>query len=77
MLQLCILYYCCTLKVVLLLLNQARTGHRPVCAWFLRIAFVRKCLYACVFACVCVSAQRLLITSGMMWCDIDPIQLVK
>ena len=24
--------------------------------------------------CVCVSALRLLITSGVMWCDIDPIR---
>ena len=27
--------------------------------------------------CVCVSAPRLLIISGVMWCDIDPIRLVK
>ena len=44
-------------------------------AWFLRIASVRECLFAC--ACVCVRAcvcppPRLLITSGVMWCDIDP-----
>ena len=32
-------------------LNQAR-------AWFLRIASVHKCLYACVFVCVCVSAPK-------------------
>ena len=29
----------------------------------------------CVFA--CVSAPRLLITSGVMWHDMNPIQLVK
>ena len=30
-------------------------------------------LYACLCACiyVCVSPPRLLITSGMVWCDID------
>ena len=39
-------------------LNQACAGHRPVCAWFLRIASVRECLYACVFVCVCVSAPE-------------------
>ena len=27
--------------------------------------------------CVCVSTPRLLITSGMMWCDMDSIRLVK
>ena len=68
--------------LVSLLFNQVCAGHRPVHAWFFRIASVRKCLYACVFACVfaCVCVcppPRLLITSGMMWCDIDPIQLVK
>ena len=26
---------------------------------------------------VCVSALRLLITSGVMWCDMVPIRLVK
>ena len=30
----------------------------------------------CVFVCVC-PPPRLVITSGMMWHDIDPIQLVK
>ena len=38
-------------------------------AWFLRIASVRECLYACVFVC---PPPRLLITSGVMWCNIDP-----
>ena len=33
------------------------------------------CVYVCVCVCVCVcvSTPRLLITSGKMWCDIDPI----
>ena len=31
---------------------------------------VRVCLFVC-------PPPRLLITSGLMWCDIDPIQLVK
>ena len=34
------------------LLNQAR-------AWFLRIASVHECLYACVFACVCVRPEAI------------------
>ena len=38
------------------------------------------CVYVCVCVCVCVCiglSLRLLITSGMMWHDMDPIQLVK
>ena len=32
----------------------------------------------CVFVCLCVSPPpRLLLTSGVMWRDIDPIRLVK
>ena len=49
-------------------LNQVRT-------WFLRIASVCECIYACVLACVCVCVcppPRLLITSGVLCCDIDP-----
>ena len=30
----------------------------------------------CVFVCVCVSAPRLLITSGVMWYDIDMAAVV-
>ena len=54
---------------------------RPVASWhapqwFIRIASVRECLYACVCVYVCVyvcvcSPPRLLITSGVMWCNID------
>ena len=29
------------------------------------------------YVCVCVSALRDLITSGMIWCDIDHVRLVK
>ena len=61
-----------------LLLNQAR-------AWFLKIHPVRivcmcMCVCVCLRVCVCVCVcppPRLLITSGMMWRDIDPIRLVK
>ena len=38
------------------------------------------CVCVCVCACVCVCVyppQRLLITSGVIWCDMDPIRLVK
>ena len=43
---------------------------RPARAWFLKIDPVR-------IAGQCVSAPRLLITSGVMWCDMDSIRLVK
>ena len=46
------------------LLNQARPGHRMACTWFLKIE------------CVCLPS-RLLITSGVMWHDVDSIRLVK
>ena len=38
----------------------------------IRIASVCECLYACV-----CPPPRLLITSGVIWCDIDPIRWVK
>ena len=50
----------------LFFLNQAR-------AWFLKIDPVR---IVCMRACVCLR-PRLLITSGVMWRDIDLIRLVK
>ena len=53
-------------------LNQAHASHRPACAWFLKIASVHEFLYACVRL-----PPRLLITSGVMWCDIDLIRLIK
>ena len=59
-----------------LFLNQARTGHRPARALFLEIVPVRTsvCVFVCVFVC---PPPRLLITSGVMWHDMDPIRLVK
>ena len=53
------------------------TSGRRLCAlsatraWFLEIALV------CVSVCVCVSAPRPLITSSVIWCDIDRVRLVK
>ena len=51
------------------------------CAWpspgFLKLLWF-VCWYVCV--CVCVSVcppPRPLITSGVMWCDIDRVRLVK
>ena len=58
-------------------LNQARAGLWPARAWFLKIDPVRiVCMRACVCVCVC-PRPRLLITSGVMWHDIDLIRLVK
>ena len=53
------------------LLNQVHAGRSM--PGFLKL-FLCGHLYACVcvFAYVC-PPPRLLITSGMMWCDIDPI----
>ena len=56
------------------LLNLAHAGRRPVRAWFLEIVPVQTSV--CVFVCVC-PPPRLLITSDVMWRDMDPIQLVK
>ena len=35
--------------------------------------YVCVCVCMCVRVCVCVTTPSLLITSGMMWCDIDLI----
>ena len=52
--------------------SQASAGHRPARAWFL------KNLIVSVQTSVCVCPpSRLLITSGMMWCDMDPMRLVN
>ena len=53
-------------------LNQVRTSHRPERTWFLKIVSVWTSIYVCVCVCVCVP-PRLLITSGVMWHDMDLI----
>ena len=56
-------YKSCTHR---LFLNEVHTGVQPVLAWFLEIVLV------CMLACVSVSLFPIaLITSGMIWCDID------
>ena len=40
--------------------------HRPVHAWFLKIASVREYLYVCMCVFVC-PPPRLFITSGVIW----------
>ena len=57
-------------------LNQERAGLWPARAWFLEIVSVRTSVCVCVCLCVC-PPPRLLITSGVMWHDMDLIQLVK
>ena len=48
-------------------------GRRPRAPGFLKL-FWSACQYACV--CVC-PPPRPLITSGVIWCDIDRVRLVK
>ena len=40
-------------------------------------AYLCVCVHACMRVCMCVSAPRLLITSGVMWNDMIFIRLVK
>ena len=58
------------------LLNQARAAEA---AGFLKL-FWSACRYArvcvCVYVCVC-PPPRPLISSGVIWCDIDRVRLVK
>ena len=61
---------------ILTYLNQACTYLWPACDWFLKIVSVWTsiiCMCVCVHVCDCVCVPlRLLITSGVIWCDIDP-----
>ena len=50
-------------------LSQTHADRKSVRTRFLKIVSART--YVCV--CVCVSTPGLLITRGIMWCDIDPI----
>ena len=60
----------------ILFLNQTHAGLWPVCAWFLEVVPVRTSVCVCVCVCVCLP-PRLLITSGVMWRDMNPIRVVK
>ena len=57
-------------------LNQAHTAFGHARAWFLEIALVRVSVCMCVCVCVCLPL-RPLITSGVIWCGIDRVRLVK
>ena len=60
-------------------LNQACAGLWPALAWFLKIVSERMsvCVFVCVCLCVCPPLRLLITSSGVMWHDMDPIQLVK
>ena len=55
-----------------------KPGGRPgLKSWFLKIVSVRTSVFVfvCVFVCLCVCPPlRLLITSGVIWCDMDPVR---
>ena len=63
---------------IFIFLNQARAAgtHAPDFLELLQSAKVCLCVCVCVCVCVC-PPLRLLRISGVMWCDIDPIRLVK
>ena len=52
-------------------INQAHAGLQATPAWFLEIAFNHALVCVCV--CVCVSAPRALMTSGVIWYNIDHV----
>ena len=52
------------------LLNQVYAGYRPACSWFLVIDLICE-VCVCVYVRVC-PLLRLVITSAVMWHDMDP-----
>ena len=58
-----------------LFLNQARAAEGAR-TWFLEIALVHTSVCVSVYVSVC-PPPRALITSGMIWCAIGHVQLVK
>jgi len=61
----------CMYLLIKKILNQVHTDQKLVHVWFLEIAFVCN-----VCMCVC-PPPRLLITSGVICCDMEPLWLVK
>ena len=69
------------LEILLFLpfIKPGARGRRPR-AWFLEIVLVRASVCVCMCVCVCLSVcppPRPLITSGVIWCDIGRVRLVK
>ena len=54
------------------LLNHAHVGTGQCAPGFLKLLW-----FARQYVCVCVSTPKPLITSGVIWCDIDHVWLVK
>ena len=69
--QLAIISIHCIIMIVVTLLNQARASHRLVHAWFLEIDHVCN-----MFVSAC-PPLGLVITSNVMWCSMDLIELDK
>ena len=59
----------------LLLLNLVHVAFSRTCLVSWNCSGSQVGMYVCV--CVCVSAPRTLITSGVIWCVIDRVQLVN
>ena len=79
--QLCIVPVCWVAKYlvsyILVFIKPCVCGLRPN-TWFLEIALARASV--CLRVCVCLSVcppPRALITSGVIWCNIDCVRLVK
>ena len=47
----------CNTSCIEVFLNQAPTGHRPVCTWFLEIIFVQMSVCVCARVCVRVCVR--------------------
>ena len=83
------LQYFATYITYLYILSQKHTSYELLAVatiWLkaifvclvLKIALsVTFILCVCVSVCACVSTPRALITSDMIWCDVDPMWLVK
>ena len=77
----CMKYFCMHGQPIIfhLIIYAFKTRHVLACGWhvpgFLKL-FLCRHLYACVNVFV-YPPLRLLITSGVIWCDMDPMRLVK
>ena len=69
--------YYLAITLLKILINQARglRSHVPGSLKLLWFAHLCVCVYVCL--CLCVCPLRALITSGVIWCDIGRVRLVK